>query len=71
MVSLHRSLAAAYGIDWDTARQNPSHVGKDGKVMGVVCEEINGKARAILADALEKGTPLKKAVKKNLKAKSK
>jgi cobaltochelatase CobN len=71
MVSLHRSLAAAYGIDWDTARQNPSHVGKDGKVMGVVCEEINEKARAILADVLEKGTPLKKAVKKNLKAKPK
>jgi cobaltochelatase CobN len=62
--SLHRSLCSGYGVDWDEARQNPSRIMKDGKVLGVLCDEINAQARALLCDVVKEKADIKKAIKR-------
>lgn len=64
--SLHNCLAPAYGLDWDEVRKNPSKILKDGKLAGVVCEEINREARNLLAEILVTKSPVKKAIKKHV-----
>ena len=66
LFSLHKSLAAGYGLDWDEARKNPSKIMDTGQVTGVVCEQINAQARALLDEMLVKGLPVKKALKKHV-----
>jgi len=67
--SLHKSIALAYGLDWEDARQNPSRILKDGKVLGVICEQINQDARNLLSEILIGKSPFKKAIKKHLPGK--
>lgn len=64
LTSLHKSLALGYGFDWDDARQNPSRIMKNGKVTGVICDQINQEARDLLAEVFIKKSSLKKAIKK-------
>jgi len=69
--SVHKSLALGYGLDWDDARQNPSKVLKDGKVVGAICDQINQEARNLLSEILVHKSPIKKAVKKHVHTKLK
>ena len=69
LASLHKSIASGYGLDWDDARTNPSKILKTGEVTGVVCEQINAQARALLEETLVKKQPVKKALKKQVKKK--
>ncbi len=69
ITSLHRSIASAYGLDWDEARKNPSKILKTGEVTGVVCEQINAQARSLLDETLIKKLSIKKALKKQVKNK--
>jgi cobaltochelatase CobN len=66
--SVHKSLALGYGLDWDDARQNPSRVTKGGRVVGVMCDQINTQARDLLAEVLINKSPVKKLLKKHLHA---
>jgi cobaltochelatase CobN len=65
LLSLHTSLATAYGLDWDEARQNPSKILNTGQVTGILCEQINSQAREMLGDVLTKKQTPKKTIKKN------
>jgi len=69
LASLHKSISSGYGLDWDDARTNPSKILKTGEVTGVVCEQINAQARALLDETLVKKQPVKKALKKQVKKK--
>jgi cobaltochelatase CobN len=69
VVSLQRSLAGGHGFDWDEMRKTPSKISKDGRLLGVVVEEVNQQARKALAMALLSGEPVKKCVKKLKKIK--
>jgi cobaltochelatase CobN len=64
--SLQRSLCFGYGLDWDEVRQNPSRIMKGGKVMGVLGDEINAQARALLSDVLKDKKDIKRAIKKHV-----
>lgn len=66
--SVHKSLALGHGLDWDDARQNPSRVTKGGRVVGVMCDQINTQARDLLAEVLINKSPVKKLLKKHLHA---
>jgi cobaltochelatase CobN len=64
VVSLQRSLASGLGFDWDEIRKTPSKISSDGRLLGVVVEEVNQEARKILAKALLSGESVKQCVKK-------
>ncbi len=67
--SLPRSLAAGYGFDWEEIQKNPSRVLKGGKLAGSICDHINRTARSLLVEILINKTPIKKAIKKQVRAK--
>jgi cobaltochelatase CobN len=66
IASLQRSLCSGFGLDWEDVRQNPSRIMKSGKLMGVLAEEINAQARALLSDVVKVNTGVKRAVKKHV-----
>ena len=66
IASLQRSLCSGYGVDWDEARQNPSRVLSNGKVMGLLGDEVNAQARALLLDVLTNKFSIKKVLKKHV-----
>lgn len=66
IASLQRSLCSGYGVDWDEARQNPSRVLSNGKLLGLLSDEVNAQARALLLDVLTNKCSIKKALKKHV-----
>ena len=67
--SLHTSLALGYGLDWEETRKNPSKVLKGGKLAGIICDQVNQEARSLLVEILVNKSPIKKAVKKQVRVK--
>jgi len=61
--SLHQCLALGHGLDWDEARKNPSKITKSGKIMGVVCDEINAQARELIETLLVGKSTIKNVLK--------
>lgn len=66
ITSLQKSLCAGYGLNWEEIRESPSCVQKNGKVMGLLIDEINNQARLLLSDVLKEKLPIKKAIKKRV-----
>jgi len=67
VLSLQKTLARGLSLDWDEIRKSPSRILADGRVVGIVTEEINQEARRLLALAIKDGKPVKKIVKKELR----
>jgi len=69
LTSLNKLLARGYGLDWDDAVKNPSRITEDGKVTGVICDQVNRDAFSLLDEILVKKQSIKKAVKKQVRKK--